>query len=182
MKIKVIVGSTRPGRATDRAAKWVANHSQAKAEVEILDLKENELPFFNEAIPPQYNPDRKPEGVVKAWLDKLSEADAVIVVTPEYNRAVPAVLKNALDYVAYELKGKVVGLVAHGSTGGAQAVANLRMVVPGVLAYTAPTAVYLPGMAGMIFDENGALTDDYAFHAERLEDALAAQLEELKFS
>lgn len=179
MKIKVIIGSTRQGRSTQRAAQWVVSNLDESVDSEILDLIDYDLPFMNEAVSPQYNTDRKPTGVVKAWLDKLADADGVIIVTPEYNRSIPAVLKNALDQVAFELKGKVVGIVAHGSSGGAQAVAHLRSVLPGLLAYSSPTAVYLPGMAGMIFDDDGKLNSDYASHQERLVSTLAKQTEEI---
>ncbi|QQS19021.1 NAD(P)H-dependent oxidoreductase [Candidatus Saccharibacteria bacterium] len=102
------------GRSTDRVAKWVADAASkvAGAEVEVLDLRDYELPMFNEAISPQYNPDRKPEGAVKNWLDALSKNDAFIVVTPEYNRSIPAVLKNAFDHVGYELT-KNLSLLLH---------------------------------------------------------------------
>lgn len=180
MKLKIVIGSTRQGRSTDKVANWATKQIGDQADTEVLDLKDYVLPFFEEAVSPQFNPDRKPEGAVKAWLDKLSEADALIIVTPEYNRSIPGVLKNALDHVGFELKGKVIGLVSHGSTGGAQAIAHLRGIVPGLLAYTAPTAVMMPGMAGMIFDEDGNLTADNASHQDRLHGALMSQLQELK--
>ncbi|MBP9852721.1 MAG: hypothetical protein QG629_596 [Patescibacteria group bacterium] len=180
MKLKVIIGSTRQGRGSDKAAKWVVSNLEGKAEVEVLDLKDYPLPFMEEAVSPQYNPDRKPAGVVKQWLDKLSDADGLIIVTPEYNRSIPGILKNAIDTVAYELKGKPVGIVAHGSTGGAQAVSHLRGIIPAVLATTVPTVVYLPGMAGVTFNEDGTLNKDYAFHEERLAGALNDQLNEIR--
>lgn len=180
MKVKVIIGSTRQGRASDKAAQWVVNNLQDKADIELLDLRDYDMPFMNEAVSPQYNPDRKPEGAVKAWLDKLTEAEAVIMVTPEYNRSIPAVLKNAIDQVAYELKGKPVGIVSHGSTGGAQAVSHLRGILPGALATTVPTVVFLPIMAGMVFNEDATFTAAYADKEDGLKQALHAQFDELK--
>lgn len=181
MKLGIIIGSTREGRATDRAATWVAAAASKleSVEVEVLDLREYDLPFFNEAISPQYNPDRKPEGVVKQWLDKLAEKDAFIVVTPEYNRTLPAVLKNAFDYVAYELEKKPIALVAHGSTGGAQAVHTLRAVTAGTLAVSVPRAVYIPTMAGMAFDEAGNLSADLAANPYGPNSALQVTLADL---
>ncbi len=145
MKLGIIIGSTRQGRSTDRPAKWALAAAQQldDVEVELLDLADYPLPFFDEAISPQYNPERKTTGVVKAWLDKLAEMDALIVVTPEYNRTLPAVVKNAFDYVAYELERKPIGIIAHGSTGGAQAVHTLRSVAAGTLAVTVPRTVYI---------------------------------------
>ncbi len=181
MKVGIIVGSTREGRSSDRAAKWVAAAAEKLdgMEAEILDLRDYTLPFFNEAISPQYNPGRKPEGNIKKWLDKLAEKDGIIIVTPEYNRTLPAVLKNALDHVAYELERKPVALVAHGSTGGAQAVHTLRAVVAGTLAVSVPRAVYIPTMAGMAFDEAGSLNADLAANPHGPNGALQAMLGDL---
>lgn len=181
MKLGVIIGSTREGRGSERAAKWATAAAKQidGAEVQVLDLRDYELPMFNEAISPQYNPERKPEGVVKKWLDKLAEMDAFIVVTPEYNRSLPAVLKNALDYVAYELEKKPIAVVAHGSTGGAQAVHTLRAVAAGALAFTVPRAVYVPTMAGMAFDEDGNLNADLAANPYGPNGALQTTLADL---
>ncbi|MBL8121629.1 NAD(P)H-dependent oxidoreductase [Candidatus Saccharibacteria bacterium] len=183
MKIGIIVGATREGRGTDRAAKWVARAAEKLegADVEVLDLRDYELPFFDEAISPQYNPERKPEGAVKAWLDKLAEKDGFVVVTPEYNRSLPAVLKNALDYVAYELEKKPVALVAHGSTGGAQAVHTLRAVTAGALGVSVPRATYIPTMAGMAFDEEGNLNEDLAANPYGPNGALQATLADFQW-
>ncbi len=105
MKLQIIIGSTRPGRQSDRLAKWVANEAKNLPDTtaELVDLADYELPMFDEAVSPQFNPDRKPSEPVKKWLDKLAGADAFVLVTPEYNRSYSAVLKNALDYVDFQL-------------------------------------------------------------------------------
>ena len=177
MKIHVIVGSNRPQRATDRLAKWVVEqgNSAAGAHFELLDLKSYDLPMFNEQISPQYNSQRQPEGDVKRWLEKLAEADGYVIVTPEYNRSFPAVLKNALDYIDFQIQQKPVALVAHGSTGGAQAVAHLRGVIPGLQSVTTPKATYISARVSDAFDEAGKaqnLDNHFA-------DSLKATLEEL---
>ena len=180
MKLGIIIGSTREGRSTDRAAKWAATIASTLEDVEVttLDLRDYNLPMFNEAISPQYNPDRKPEGVVKQWLDVLDAQDAFIIVTPEYNRSIPAVLKNALDHIAYQLERKAVGIIAHGSANGAQAVSHLRGIIPGVLAVSVPRAVFAP-IAGGAFDENGVLNADLAANPYGPAGALKAMLADL---
>lgn len=180
MKLGIIIGSTREGRSTDRAAKWAATIASTLENVEVttLDLRDYDLPFFNEAASPQFNPDRKTDGVVKQWLDALAAQDAFIVVTPEYNRSIPAVLKNALDHVAYELDRKPVGIIAHGSANGAQAVSHLRGILPGVLAVSVPRAVFVP-MAGTAFDENGVLNADIAANPYGPAGALQVMLADL---
>jgi len=156
-KIAVVVGSTREGRVTDKLAKWVGVEVAKLAEAEVLDLRDYPMPFLDEPISPRYNPDRQPAPAVKKWLDKVAEFDGYVLVTPEYNRATSAVLKNALDVLGHEMDDKPVALIGHGSTGGAQAVANLRMVVPGIGAITLPQALFFTDRVGEAIDEAGVL-------------------------
>lgn len=164
MKVHVIVGSTRQGRVSDKVAQWTLNELDQLPEVdaEIVDLKEYALPLFDEAVSPQYNPNRNPVPEAKKWLDKLAEADAYVIVTPEYNRSVPGTLKNALDYVDFQLANKPVALVAHGSAGGSFAVAALRISLPQLMAVTVPSATLFIGRAGEMLDDSGELTDEQA--------------------
>jgi len=157
MKLGIIIGSTRQGRVSDRLAKWVQKEATTNPDLEVtmLDLRDYEMPFFDEEISPQYNSNRQTTGVVKDWLDAVADQDAYVFVTPEYNRSFSAVLKNALDYVAYEMKGKPVGIATHGSANGAQAVTQLRGVIPGVLAISAPTFVGIPYAEMLDFSEDG---------------------------
>jgi len=156
-KIAVVVGSTREGRATDKLAKWVAKEVGEKADVEVLDLRDYPMPFLNEPVSPRYNPERKPDPETKKWLDKLGSFDGFVLVTPEYNRATSAVLKNAIDVLDFQLDKKPVALVGHGSSGGAQAIANLRMALPGVGAVSVPQALFFTDRVGEAIDEAGVL-------------------------
>lgn len=170
-KLAIIIGSTRPERASGRIAEQVSGVATEQGiDHEVVDLKDYDLPFFNEAISPQYNPARQPELAVKAWLEKLAEFDGYIIVTPEYNRSYPAVLKNALDFVDFQLKRKPVGLVAHGSSGGAQAVSHLRGALPGLLAVTVPEATYItnPDNEDHVRAMLGATLESTAWYAEAL--------------
>ncbi len=161
-KIAVIVGSTREGRMTDKLATWVAREATKKAEVEVLDLRDYPMPFFDEAISPRYNPQRVPEPAVKKWLDAIGEFDGFVIVTPEYNRSTSAVLKNALDVLDFQMEHKPVAIVAHGSSGGAQAVASLRMALPGVGAVTVPQALFFTDRVGEAIDDDGILKAELA--------------------
>ena len=73
----------------------------------------------------------------------------------------PGVVKNALDYVDYQMANKPVGLVAHGVTGGAQAVANYRMALSQLKTVTLADAVYITGAARLI-SEDGELDEEVA--------------------
>jgi NAD(P)H-dependent FMN reductase len=183
MKLQVIVGTTRPGRVTDTVAAWVAATARDLPDttVEIVDLEDYPMPFLDEPISPQYNPDRKPNPGTEKWLNKLGEADAFVIVTPEYNRSISGVLKNALDYIDFQFAKKPVGLVAHGSTGGAQAVATLRIALPGLLAATTPSATFLVGRAGEMIDEAGMLREEIKKNPYGPHTALMKTLEEVKW-
>jgi NAD(P)H-dependent FMN reductase len=181
MKIQVVIGSTREGRQSGRLAQWVATQA-AKAdqfEVETVDLRDYDMPLFNEPGSPQYSPDRKPVPAVQMWLDKIGQADGYIFVTPEYNRSVPAVLKNAIDYLDFQLAKKPVALVAHGSTGGAQAVSHLRGIIPGALGITVPKVVYFSLPIAQVINEAGELSEEVQANPYGPAAALDSLLEDL---
>jgi NAD(P)H-dependent FMN reductase len=157
-KIAVIVGSVREGRVTDKLARWVAEEVGKNADVETLDLRDYPLPLFNEAKSPRFSPDYSPVPEAKKWVSKLGEFDGYVIVTAEYNRAQPGVLKNAFDYVDNGVVNKPVALVAHGTTGGAQAVASLRITLPGNGLVTLPDALYFKDSVGQAIDEEGILS------------------------
>lgn len=183
MKLQVIVGSTRPNRVSDRVARWVAAEARQlpDMQVEVLDLADFNLPFLDEPMSPQYNPERKPNPAARKWLDALAAGDAYVLVTPEYNRSYSAVLKNALDYIDFQFEKKPVALVGHGSTGGAQAIGHLRGVLPGLLAVTVPSATFLVGRAGEVIDEEGRLRDDLQQNPHGPAGALKRTLEQTKW-
>ena len=158
--IGIIVGTTRQGRITDKLAKWVAVQAAKNAgtEVEVVDLVDYPLPFFDEQIPPRYNPARETTPEVQKWLDKVAELDGYVIVTAEYNRSVPGVLKNALDNLGNEMVDKPIAIVAHGSTGGAQAVASLRITLPGNGAVTVPNALFFTDRVSEAIDDAGIIS------------------------
>ena len=131
MKLQIIVGSTREGRKSLQFSKWITNTAKELKDVnvEMVDLKDFDLPIFNEAVSPRYNPDRKVEGDVKKFLDKIAEADGYVFVSPEYNHSISGALKNALDYTGFELSKKPAAVATHGSVGGARAAEHLKLIL-----------------------------------------------------
>ncbi len=131
LKIGIIIGSTREGRFADKPATWLCNRMKdySDVSVELIDLREYPLPYFNEAIPPSMIQEPYADPQVQKWTQKVAETDAYIIVSPEYNHGYSAVLKNALDYVSKEWANKPVSFVSYGSAGGARAVEQLRQVV-----------------------------------------------------
>ena len=116
LTIKVIVGSTRANRFSEKPAQWIfeAARKREDLDVELLDLRDYPLPFFEEAMPPGLAKDGYTNPVVVKWRDKIREADGFIICTPEYNHGYPAVLKNALDYVYFAWSRKAVAFVSWG--------------------------------------------------------------------
>ncbi|HRJ06741.1 MAG TPA: NAD(P)H-dependent oxidoreductase [Candidatus Saccharibacteria bacterium] len=179
MKIAVVVGSVRENRVSDRLAKWVVDEVGKLANVETIDLKDYPMPFMDEAISPRFNPERQPVPEVKRWLDKIAEFDGYVFVTPEYNRSTSGVLKNAIDYLDFQMEKKPVALVAHGSTGGAQAVASLRMALPGVGAVTVPQALFFTDWVAKAIDEEGMLKEELSDAPHGPQSSLKTQVETL---
>lgn len=158
-KIGIIIGTNRDGRVTDRLAKWVNAEVSKGAETEIIDLADYPMPFIDEPSP-RYNPERKAAPEVQKWLDKVAEFDSYVVVTPEYNRTISGVLKNALDLLDFQIEQKAVAIVAHGSASGAQAVATLRSALPQLGAVLVPQNVYFGARVGEVITEAGELSEE----------------------
>lgn len=129
LKIGVIISSTRETRFADKPTQWIVEKAKARPEleVEILDLRDFNLPFFNEVASNAWAPSQDPNAV--AWQEKLAEFDGFIFVVAEYNRAITGALKNAIDQAYVEWNKKVGGIVAYGSMGGARAAENLRTIM-----------------------------------------------------
>ena len=126
-RIGIIIGSTRPGRFGDKPAEWIAEKARATGEfeVELIDLRDYQMPFFDEQMSPAWSPS-KDETALK-WQKKVASLDGYIMMAAEYNRGPTAVLKNALDYAYNEWNNKPVAFVGYGGVGGARAIEQLRL-------------------------------------------------------
>lgn len=147
LNIKVIAGSTREGRFSDKAAAWVAEEikKQEGIAVEVLDLRDYEMPFFNEPVSPSYKQEPYKNEAVARFTKKIEEGDAFVMVTPEYNHSTSAVLKNALDWVYQEWNNKPVAFVSYGSVGGARAIEQLRQIAVELQMTPIRNSVHIPG-------------------------------------
>ena len=185
LKVKIILGSTRPARFSEHAGAWILEQVKkiAGIETEILDLRDYEMPFFNEAVTPSAKKEDYKDEAVQRWTKKIQEADGFIIVAPEYNHGYTAVLKNALDYVSKEWNNKPVGFVAYGSAGGARAVEQLRAVAVELQMVPIKDAVHIMA-PWFLRDENGNLKagalDPYQGVAEGLLTQLARWTRSLK--
>ena len=129
VKIGIIIGSTRPGRNGEQVARWVYEHATKRndAEFELVDLKDFNLPVYDEPVPPSFGQPYQKEHT-KAWSAKIASFDGFVFVTPEYNHATSGALKNAIDFLYTEWNNKAAGFVGYGSLGGSRAIENLRTI------------------------------------------------------
>lgn len=147
LNIKVIIGSTRQGRFSDKPAHWIFETLKKREgiDAELLDLRDYPMPFFDEPVSPSMIKEPYANEVVQKWTAKVKEADGFIICTAEYNHAMPAVLKNALDYVYKEWNKKAVAFVSWGSAGGARAIQQLRPVMIELQMAPIRNSVHIPG-------------------------------------
>ncbi len=147
LKIKIIIGSTRQGRFSEKPAQFIADEAKRipNASVEILDLRDYPMPFYDNAQTPSHLGGKYPHIVTQKWAAKIEEGDAFIIVTPEYNHGYPAVLKNALDAIYAEWGKKPVGFIGYGSVSGARAIEQLRQVVIELQMVPIKASIHLPG-------------------------------------
>ena len=147
ISIKIIMGSIREGRFSDKAAIWIANEIKKQEGVvaEVLDLRDYEMPFFNEPASPSFKQEPYKNEAVARFTKKIAEGDAFVIVTPEYNHGTSGVLKNALDWVYQEWNNKSVAFVSYGSVGGARAVEQLRLIAIELQMAPIRNSVHIPG-------------------------------------
>lgn len=130
MKIQIIVGSIREGRVAIKVAEWLhraINQLEfSTLDVEVVDLKEWDLPFFAGKNSPASGIYDQPKQ--QQWADKIATGDAFIFVTPEYNHGYSPVLKNAIDYLYKEWKGKPAAYVSYGGTNGSRSIDQFKQV------------------------------------------------------
>ncbi|CAN5599157.1 hypothetical protein BH23CHL4_BH23CHL4_15610 [soil metagenome] len=157
--IQGILGSTRQGRFGETVARWFTDLANKREDMtfELLDLRDWPLPFFDHPKAPTSG-EIAPEA--RTWSEKIKMADGYVLISPEYNRGYPAVLKNALDHLWYEWNDKPVGLVGYGgAVGGGRALQQLRQVAMELEMVPVRSEVTLV-FARKQFDEQGRIKDD----------------------
>src|SRR5262249_9229817 len=127
-RIGIVIATTRVGRFADKPAAWIRKLAGTRTdmEVEIVDLRNYPMPFFDEPMSPAWATPKNE--IALRWAAKVAELDGFIFVTAEYNHGVPGVLKNALDYAYKEFNRKPAAYVGYGAVGGARAVEQLRLI------------------------------------------------------
>ena len=176
--VVVIVGSLRKESFTLKIANSLTKLAPDTLKLNVVTL--HDISFFNQDL----------EAAAPAdWLkfrETLQKSNAVLFVTPEYNRSIPGVLKNAIDvgsrpYGKSSFNGKPMGIVSNspGQLGGVSAAKHLQNILPGISGpILQQPEIYLNGV-GDAFDDKGELTketlqkvlkqyiDAYAAHVEK---------------
>lgn len=133
MKIGIIIGSIREGRAGETIGQWVKDSADrrdtAGVEYELIDLKGFNVPLVTTAVVPAAANKQYDDENVAAWSRAIDSCDGFIFVTPEYNHSVPGPFKNAFDSLGSEWSGKPVGFVGYGANDGVRAVEAWRLAV-----------------------------------------------------
>ena len=144
-KIAVIISSTRDTRFADKPANWLMDQVKDNADLdfELVDLRDFDLPFFNEAASNLWMPSEDPKAV--AWQEKLAGYDGFFFVVAEYNRSITGALKNALDQAYKEWNHKPMAALAYGSMGGARALEHLRLIAVELQMVPVRSAVHIGG-------------------------------------
>jgi NAD(P)H-dependent FMN reductase len=159
-KLGVIIASTRPGRKGGAIGEWFVQHARSHGafDVETLDLARINLPFLDEPNHPRardYQHDH-----TRAWSAQVDECDAFVFVTPEYNFAMPATLKNAIDFLFVEWSHKPCSFVSYGGvSAGLRSVQMTKQVVTSVNMYPIAEAVSIPFVNTHFSDEDFAAND-----------------------
>jgi NAD(P)H-dependent FMN reductase len=174
-KVAIILATTRAARFGHKAGQWI--HDIAKQrddiDVELVDLRDHPLPFFDELATNAWVPTQNPEGV--RWQKKIARYDGYLFVTAEYNHGVPAVLKNALDYAYTEWNRKPAAYLGYGGVGAARAIEHLRLVCVELQMAPTRTAVHLAGNDFMAALREGKPISDFAY-LKPTADAMLAEL------
>jgi chromate reductase len=157
--VVVIVGSLRKESFTLKIANALTKLAPDTLKLNVVTL--HDISFFNQDL------EANPPADWVAFRDKLQKSNGVLFVTPEYNRSIPGVLKNAIDvgsrpYGKSSFQGKPIGIVSNspGPLGGVSAAKHLQNILPGISGpILGQPEIYLNGV-GDAFDDKGELTKE----------------------
>ena len=157
--IVTIAGSLRKESFSLKIANALAKLAPASLKLEVITL--NGISFFNQDL------EGAPPADWLAFREKLQKSDGVLFVTPEYNRAIPGVLKNAIDvgsrpYGKSSFMGKPVGIISNspGPLGGVSAAKTLQNILPGIAGPILQQPEIYLNAVGDAFDAEGNLTKE----------------------
>ncbi len=172
-KLAVIVVSTRPGRVGPTVAQWFFEVATAHGQfdVELVDLKDIDLPVFDEPKHPRFA--EYAHEHTKVWSAIVKRSDAFVFVTPEYDFFTPPSLVNAIVYLFHEWARKPAGFVSYGGiSGGVRSVQAIKPLLTSLKVMPLPEAVSIPLVNTHIEDGAFKSTEGFASSAKGLLDEL----------
>lgn len=159
MKLVAIVGTNAKKSYNRNLLQFMKRHFASKADIEILEI--TDVPMFNETD------DQTDTPIIQKFNKAISEADGVIISTPEHNHTIPSSLNSLLEWLSFNvhpLDGKPTMIVgaSYDIQGSSRAQLHLRQILdaPGVNATVMPGSEFLLGRAHRAFDDNGDLIDE----------------------
>ncbi len=154
MKIVAIVGTNAKKSYNRILLQFMQKHFAKKADIGIMEI--TDVPMFNETD------DQTGSAIIQNFNTKITEADGVIIATPEHNHTIPSSLNSLLEWLSFNvhpLAGKPTMIVgaSYDVQGSSRAQLHLRQILdaPGVNATVMPGSEFLLGRAHQAFDENG---------------------------
>ena len=173
----VLIASVRSNRVGRAVGDWVVRRAEDRGALalDVVDLAELRLPLMEEPEHPRLR--RYRDAHTREWSARVDAADGVVLVMPEYNHSFTAPLKNALDYLVAEWRGKPVGTVSYGGlAGGARAVVALEPVLANLELLPVRPGVEIAWVAEHVVDGRFAATERHDRALDGLLDGLAARL------
>src|SRR6516162_1513149 len=157
--IATLVGSLREESFSLKIANALAKLAPPSLKLEVVTL--HGISFFNQDL------EANPPADWLAFREKIQKSNGVIFVTPEYNRAIPGVLKNAIDvasrpYGKSSFLGKPTGIISNspGPLGGVSAAKTLQNILPGISGPIMQQPETYLNVIGDAFDADGELTKE----------------------
>lgn len=171
LQIPVILATAREGRRSEDAAEFIFDYlkDDDELEPELIDVRDY---LFGRTYEAWNEHEEVPK--IKEWKEKADEADAFIIVTPEYNRGYPGELKIFLDaaFQEYFDKPTLLAGVSSGRFGGARVVDLIKPTLIELGMTPMGRALYFPN-AGDLFVDDGSMTaDQIEDYKERIDDAV----------
>ena len=175
LNIPVILGTTRKGRMSAHAARFMVQQIERRGDsaTELIDIADMPLPL-----------DDAGEGIKdKAFSDKMARADGLVIVTPEYNHSFPGLLKHVLDSCLKDYIHKASGIVgvSAGPFGGVRVIQDFLPVIRELGLVNIFWDVNFGNVAS-VFDASGKLLDDaFIKRADKFLDELVWMAKTLRY-
>lgn len=179
MKLGIIIGSVRDGRFGEGVAQWFIPLAQERAaaagdgtSIEVIDLKDFDLPVLTSATVPGAANKQYVDERVQRWSAAIDACDGFVFITPEYNHGVPGGFKNAFDSLGAEWAEKPVAFVSYGAEKGIRSVEQWRAIISNFHMVDVRTQLAFSVFEDV--DEQGSVapTDSHAERARTLVDDL----------